>query len=166
MKQVVDKERYSVIPRTLIFVFNKGEQEVLLLKGSPNKRIWANLYNGIGGHIEKGEGIVSAARRELFEESGLASLDIHLCGNLIIDTNDEVGIVVFLFKAIYENGKLSSSEEGTLDWVSVSDIDNLPVVEDLNVILPKIAKWHPGDLPLIMHYYDDENGVFHIQFEE
>lgn len=166
MKQILDKNRYSVIPRTLIFVFNKSEQEVLLLKGSPYKRIWANLYNGIGGHIERGEGIITAARRELLEESGLTSLDLHLCGNLIIDTDEEMGIVVFLFKSIYENGKLSSSNEGTLQWILLSDVDNLSVVEDLKVLLPKIAEWRPGDPPLLIHYYDDENGEFQIEFED
>ncbi len=67
--QGVHNDRYQVIPRSLIFV-RRGEQ-VLLLKGAAHKRLWANLYNGIGGHIERGEDALSAARRELAEESGL-----------------------------------------------------------------------------------------------
>jgi hypothetical protein len=38
--QGVFHERYMVIPRCLIFV--KKENKVLLIKGSPNKRLWAN----------------------------------------------------------------------------------------------------------------------------
>ena len=42
------KERYQVVPRVLVFLRNGAD--ALLLKGAPDKRIWANLYNGIGGH--------------------------------------------------------------------------------------------------------------------
>jgi 8-oxo-dGTP diphosphatase len=59
-----------VIPRSLIFVTRPGK--VLLIKGHPRKRLWANRYNGIGGHIEYGEDLVKAAERELLEESGLS----------------------------------------------------------------------------------------------
>ena len=47
------KERYTVIPRVLVFFLDGGD--VLLLKGAPTKRIWANRYNGVGGHVEAGE---------------------------------------------------------------------------------------------------------------
>ena len=63
--QGVSSDRYQLIPRTLIFL-TRGES-VLLLKGAPNKRIWANRYNGVGGHIERGEDAHTAARRELLE---------------------------------------------------------------------------------------------------
>ena len=45
------RQRFTVIPRTLVFI-TRGDH-VLLLRGSAQKRIWANKYNGIGGHIER-----------------------------------------------------------------------------------------------------------------
>jgi 8-oxo-dGTP diphosphatase len=38
--QGVQTKRYQIIPRVLIFIFD-GDR-VLLIKGAPNKRLWAN----------------------------------------------------------------------------------------------------------------------------
>ena len=64
--QGITKDRYTVVPRVAIFL-RRGDA-VLLLKGAPTKRLWANKYNGLGGHVERGEDAMSAARRELLEE--------------------------------------------------------------------------------------------------
>ena len=47
--QGITKDRYIVIPRTAIFLW-RGDL-VLLLKGAPTKRLWANKYNGLGGYL-------------------------------------------------------------------------------------------------------------------
>ena len=39
-----------LIPRVLIFL-TRGES-ILLLKGATTKRLWADKYNGIGGHAD------------------------------------------------------------------------------------------------------------------
>jgi len=67
--QGVTADRYTVIPRTAIFL-RRGDS-YLLLKGAPTKRLWANKYNGLGGHVERGEDVLSATRRELLEETDL-----------------------------------------------------------------------------------------------
>ena len=102
--QGVVGDRYSVIPRTLIFITR--DDAVLLLKGSPTKRLWPGLYNGVGGHIEKGEGVLSAARRELKEETGLDVKQLWLCGTVTVDLAGNTGIL--FFDAQYKN-EFSSS---------------------------------------------------------
>jgi 8-oxo-dGTP diphosphatase len=154
-EQGVSKDRYAVIPRVLIFVTRPGE--VLLIKGNPNKRIWANKYNGIGGHVEYGEDILTAANRELREETGLSGIDLVLCGNIMVDASDSMGISIFVFKGEYRSGELIESQEGQIEWIPVDKVRQLPLVEDLIVMIPKVLAFRKGDAPLIGHTYYDEN---------
>ena len=91
------RQRYTVIPRTLVFITR--DDKVLLLRGSPQKRIWANKYNGIGGHIERDEDIYSAAQREVIEETGLDVENLRLVGLINIDGDQPTGIMLFVFAA-------------------------------------------------------------------
>src|SRR5215216_5182829 len=108
--QGVSHDRYTVIPRTAIFL-RRGDA-YLLLKGAPTKRLWANQYNGLGGHVERREDILSAAKRELLEESGLTA-DLWLSGIAIIDSGEaEAGICLYLFAGECLEGEPQPSEEG------------------------------------------------------
>ena len=160
--QGVDPSRYQIIPRTLIFV-TKGEQ-VLLLKGAATKRIWAGKYNGIGGHIEQGEDAAGAARRELLEETGLRVDDLRLCGTLIVDASPGVGIGIFIFRARYSGGDLIESTEGKLEWHSVDGLDNLRLVEDLPVLLPRVIALRPDSAPFSARSFYDEQGQLQVIF--
>jgi 8-oxo-dGTP diphosphatase len=161
-KQGITKDRYTLIPRTLIFV-TQGAR-VLLLTGAPNKRLWANQYNGVGGHIEQGEDVLTAARRELTEETGLSLPELWLCGLVTVDTGREIGIGIFIFRGETTREDLKSSSEGDLEWVRIKDLSLLPLVEDLNMILPLVLSIKKGEDPLFAHYSYDEAGQLIIGF--
>ena len=161
-QQRVDRERYMLIPRTLIFL-TRGDS-VLLLKGAPHKRLWANRYNGIGGHIERGEDVLTAARRELREETGLEVLNLRLCGTVTIDTGEVPGIGLYVLKGTCTHGGPVPSPEGTPEWVPVSDIHQHPLVEDLHTLLPRALAMEPADPPFAVHYGFDEGGNLEVTF--
>lgn len=160
--QGVTADRYTIIPRTLIFLV-RGDA-VLLIKGAPTKRLWANRYNGIGGHIERGEDALTAARRELREETGLESADLRLVGSVLIDASDQRGIGLFVFRGEYGGGDLIESAEGQLEWVPVGRLDEYPLVEDLKTILPRILDMEPGDAPFSALYEYDRQDQMQIRF--
>ncbi len=152
--QNISPERYRLIPRTLIFV--RRGADYLLIKGSPGKSSWGGKYNGIGGHVERGEHILASAQRELIEETGLQA-ELSLCGMLIVDAG-ETGILLFILLGEDPTGKLISSLEGLPEWVPFDQVARLPVVEDLPVIIAKIHGMKAGDYPFIgKSYYDAEN---------
>lgn len=156
--------RYAVVPRTLVFLFHKDK--LLLIKGSPQKRIWANKYNALGGHIEKGEDALAAARRELFEESGLQTSTLYLCGTVLIETGQEKGVLLQVFWGEYEGGSLINSEEGELEWVNLSEINNYDIVEDLQLMISKILKTRQTNVPFSAHYSYDENDHLVIRYSD
>lgn len=160
--QGVHNDRYKVIPRTLIFL--KRNEEVLLLKGAAHKRLWANQYNGIGGHIERGEDALSAARRELAEETGLQVTNLALCGTVLVDADDMTGIGIYVYKGNYEGGEILSSDEGQLEWINIYDLDRFPLVEDLKVLLPRLLRMGSCDPPFSAFYDYDEKDELRVHF--
>ena len=150
--QGISRDRYSVIPRTAIFL-RRGDS-YLLLKGAPTKRLWANKYNGLGGHIERGENALTSAKRELLEETGL-NTELWLCGTVIVDAG-ETGICLFLFTGESLDGEPQPSAEGTAEWIAYHAIPELPVVEDLPVLLAKIHHMQRGDQPFFAWSHYDE----------
>lgn len=156
--------RHTVIPRVLVFVLNGDD--VLLLKGAPDKRIWANRYNGVGGHVEAGEDVYAAALRETREETGLAVHDLRFRGLVHIDAGAETGIMLAVFSARSERRETIPSAEGTLEWVPLARLDEYDLVADVPVLLARLAGAGQEDGPFFARYWYDAQDALRMSFAE
>jgi len=159
--QKIHTNRYKVVPRTLVFLFDSTNR-VLLIKGSSNKRLWSGLYNGIGGHIEVGENIQEAAVRELKEETGIINCPLQFCGQIMVDVTPETGVSLFIFRGTYQDEVIISSSEGELTWIPLDAIENLRLVEDLPRLIPLVAAHQPDSPVIIGKYSYDQEGKLRI----
>jgi 8-oxo-dGTP diphosphatase len=160
----VQDERWQVIPRTLCFV-TYGEH-ILLLKRGPQRRVFPNHYNGLGGHIERHEDPWHSAVREIREESGLEVVNVHYRGTTHIDAGTEVGIMLFVFTAEATSQNVIDSTEGTLEWLHLPTLlahmaqhnTDILLVEDLPIFLPRLYGPTASSTPFFARAsYDAQN---------
>lgn len=166
------KRRYQAIPRTLVFITSRnpatGADEVLLIKGAPSKRLWANRYNGLGGHVEAGEDVHQAAVRELREETGLHLPELALRGVVNIDTGADdhgprPGVLMFVFRGETDQRAVAATAEGAPEWLPVTALRNYPLVDDLVEVIPRAL----ADGPLFFgHYTPRADGTLVVRFGE
>lgn len=165
--QRVDPERYTIIPRTLCFIFH--EESVLLIRYSKQKGSWAGKLNGIGGHIQPGETILQSAKREIREEIGLGINGLQLCGTVLIDIADNPGVGLYIFAVDLDREpgeRLTASEEGMPVWVPLSDLPGSELMEDIPLLIEKSLKvLHFRQLPFSGVYRQKPSGGLEMYFD-
>ncbi|MCD4739398.1 MAG: NUDIX domain-containing protein [Anaerolineae bacterium] len=155
-EELNEATRYTVIPRTLIFLTRGAE--VLLLRGVPDKRLWAGKYNGLGGQIEPGEEPRRAARREVREEAGLDVAALTLRAVIQVTLPEPPGVMLFVFVGTAPFSELRSSPEGTPVWVKRQELAEYPLMEDLYELLPRVLA--PGEIIFGEYLFTEEGAEY------
>ncbi len=150
---------YTIVPRVLVFLTH--QQEVLLLRGAPDKKLFANQYNGLGGHVEPGETPHHAALREVREEAGINVAHLDLRAVVHITMPEPPGVMLFVFVGETARETVQPSAEGVPEWVARHTLASLALVEDLPHLLRHI--FTPG-LLVYGNYTFDADGL-HVAFE-
>ena len=101
----------------VIWVFNKTAEKVLMCKR--RKEPYKGLYNLVGGKIEQGENGLTAAYRELKEETNITEITLVHLMDFIYFLNDSCRLEIYV-------GKLKSDvdvhgDEKELTWIDVNE---------------------------------------------
>lgn len=106
---------------TLCMVMKDGK----LLLGMKKRGFGMGRWNGFGGKVEVGESIEEAAKREVFEESGLVARSVEKRGLIRFDFEDGTrGVEVHIFACEDFEGTVEESEEMRPEWF---DVDKIPI---------------------------------------
>ena len=73
--------------------------------------------------------------REVREETGLTIEDPRLCGVKQFQTESGARYVVFFYRATRYTGKLQSSDEGEVFWISREELRQRQCVSDLDKMM-------------------------------
>jgi len=149
---------YTPILATLGYVMSPDGARVLLIhRNSRPGDHHLGKYNGLGGKLEANEDVVSGLRREVREEAGLECDDIVLRGTVNWPGFGQHGEdwFGFIFRIDRWHGMPhSASAEGTLEWVPVEKILELPLWEGDRHFLPLVFDRDERQFHGVMPYRD------------
>ncbi len=91
---------------------------------------------GVGGHMEENEAPEECVLREIKEETGLEVTDLRLRGIITFILPDWGNELTFLYTAKTETVETLPCSEGTLAWIPISKIPELPLWEGDRIFLP------------------------------
>lgn len=92
------------------------------------------------------------------EEAGLEARNLRLCGTVMVDADNHMGVGILIFRGEYAGGEVRPSSEGELTWVEEGKLDQYALVDDLRVLVPMVLQHKPADPPFhARSYYDDQD---------
>lgn len=105
------------------------DDKVLLLKRSETSKNFPGYWIGPGGHVDEGEDILTAAVREVFEETGIKineetiNLKVIAIGNHI--DRSEIYMVYYFLITLNSKQDIVNSDEGNSSWVNLNEVSKM-----------------------------------------
>lgn len=133
---------FTPILATLGYVLSEDRLRVLLIHRNrrPDDPHFGK-YNGLGGKLEPGEDVVSCMRREIREEAGIECVDLDLRGTISWPGFGKHGEDWFGFIFVvsrWEGAPLAENAEGTLEWLPIDRLLELPLWDGDRHFLPLV----------------------------
>ena len=143
-------------PISVCFVMHLNR--VLLLKRSPEKKVYPSKWDGVGGKVESGETPLAACIREVKEEANIQVHNPTLRGIFtLLDQYHQSEWIMFAFRATEFSGvPPEKSKDGEFKWIPISEVDSLNLVPDLKLYIGVLLS---EDKNIIFGHFDyDEQG--------
>jgi 8-oxo-dGTP diphosphatase len=149
---------YTPVLATLGYVLSLDRKKVLLIHR--NRRpgdTHLGKYNGLGGKLDATEDVVVCMRREIREEAGIECDHVVLRGTVSWpgfgkQGEDWFGFVFLIDR--WHGEPLRENPEGSLEWIDVDRILDLPLWEGDRHFLPLVFSEDPRPFHGVMPYRD------------
>jgi len=149
---------YTPILATLAYVMSPDGRQVLLVhRNRRSDDAHFGKYNGLGGKLERGEDVLTGMRREICEEAGLECESLALRGTISWPGFGKQGEdwFGFIFRVDRWTGvPKKDNPEGTLEWVDVDRVMQLPLWEGDRYFLPLVFERGGRQFHGVMPYRD------------
>ena len=149
---------YTPILATLGYILSPDGKETLLIhRNTRDDDHHLGKYNGLGGKLEPDEDIVAGFKREVREEAGIDCEDVVLCGTISWPGFGKHGEdwFGFIFKVTRFSGTpFTKNPEGTLSWILVENMLDLPLWEGDKYFLPLVFSDDSRQFHGVMPYQD------------
>ncbi len=147
---------YSPILATLGYILSPDGKDVLLIhRNTRANDMHLGKYNGLGGKLESDEDVVSGFKREVMEEAGIEIEALTLRGTINWtgfgkNNEDWFGFIFLVTK--FSGTPKTENPEGTLSWVAIDKILDLPLWEGDRYFLPMVFGDNPRQFHGVMPY--------------
>jgi len=149
---------YTPILATLGYVLSADLRRVLMIhRNAREGDLHLGKYNGLGGKLEADEDIVDGMRREIREEAGIECTDLSLRGTISWPGFGKHGEDWFGFVFVvtrYSGLPFERNPEGSLEWIDIDRVLDLPIWEGDRHFLPLVFDGDPRPFHGVMPYRD------------
>lgn len=149
---------YTPIVATLGYILSPDGRQVLMIhRNARADDEHLGKYNGLGGKLDRDEDVVAGFRREIREEAGIECEELGLRATISWpgfgrNGEDWLGFV-FLVRR-YRGTVLERNPEGTLEWVPLERLMELPMWEGDRHFLPLLFDDDPRPFHGVMPYHN------------
>ncbi|HET9032931.1 MAG TPA: 8-oxo-dGTP diphosphatase [Dokdonella sp.] len=151
---------YTPILATLGYVLSSDRSKVLLVhRNARADDQHLGKYNGLGGKMDADEDVVACMRREIREEAAIECTDMRLRGTISWPGFGKHGEDWLGFVFLIENFSgtaLTENAEGSLEWIEIDRILELPLWEGDRHFLPLVFDADPRTFHGVMPYRDGQ----------
>lgn len=158
---------YTPILATLGYVLSPDRKRVLLVhRNARPGDLHLGKYNGLGGKMGRDEDVAACMRRELREEAGIEARSMQLRGTLSwpgFGKHGEDWLGFLFLVTAFEGTPPPRNAEGTLEWIELERIAELPLWEGDRHFLPLVFDADPRPFHGVMPYREGRMQSWHFE---
>ena len=140
---------------TLCYLENDRNEYLMLHRVKKKNDVNHDKWIGVGGKFEANESPEECLLREVWEETGLTLTDYRFRAVITFVAENYETEYIYLYTATGWTGEMTTCDEGNLEWVAKSRVQDLPIWEGDKVFFKLIEDPDSPFFSLKMEYQGD-----------